>query len=128
MYRFHAGPFDAGLQESEVWLRSMMHYLGTENRQLAYLALRATLHALRDHFEPEETARLGARLPLLLRGVYYEAWQGDDCTGHDSRLHTFIARVREGIPGDSGIDPVLAARATAALLHERLGPTEPPRE
>ncbi len=128
MNGFHAGPFDAGVQESEVWLRSMMHYLGTEDRQVAYLALRATLHALRDRFEPEDAARLGARLPMALRGVYYEAWQGDGFKGNGSRPQTFIARVCEGIPGDSGVDPVVAARATAALLHERLSPLEPPQE
>lgn len=127
MNKFHAGPFDEGLQESEVWLRSMMHYLGTEDRQLAYLALRATLHALRDRFRPEEAARLGARLPVVLRGVYYEAWTGDGITGDDCRSHAFIARVCEGIPGDSGIDPVVAARATAALLDERLSPLESTR-
>lgn len=120
-------PFDASARESNLWLRSMMHHLGTEDRRIAYIALRATLHALRDRLEPVEAARLGARLPMLLRGLYFEAWRVDEARSDDGHSPGFIARVSDRIPCNTGIDPVVAARATAAMLHERLAPLEPPQ-
>jgi len=49
------------------WLKDLMHDLGWEDRQ-------ATLHALRDRLTVDEVAQLGAQLPMLIRGLYYEGW------------------------------------------------------
>jgi uncharacterized protein (DUF2267 family) len=43
-------------------------------RQQSYAALRAVLHALRDRLPVIEGADLGAQLPMLVRGLYYEGW------------------------------------------------------
>ncbi|HEX4810600.1 MAG TPA: DUF2267 domain-containing protein [Bryobacteraceae bacterium] len=67
--------FDTTLQKTHEWLQEIMQQLGTENRQEAYLILRATLHTLRDRLPLEETAHLGAQLPMLIRGIYYESWR-----------------------------------------------------
>ncbi|MEQ7129200.1 DUF2267 domain-containing protein [Actinopolymorpha sp. B11F2] len=45
-----------------------------ERRNMSYAALRAVLHALRDRLTVEEAAQLGAQLPMLVRGIYYEGW------------------------------------------------------
>ncbi|HEY8456028.1 MAG TPA: DUF2267 domain-containing protein [Actinopolymorphaceae bacterium] len=45
-----------------------------ERRRQSYAALRAVLHALRDRLGIEEAAQLGAQLPMLIRGIYYEGW------------------------------------------------------
>ena len=39
--------FDRTLQLTNLWLKDLTMRLGTEDRHLAYLALRTTLHALR---------------------------------------------------------------------------------
>ena len=67
--------FDKTLQETNHWLRDLMERLGTDDRQLAYSVLRATLHAVRDRIGPESAVHLGAQLPMLLRGLYYEGWK-----------------------------------------------------
>jgi uncharacterized protein (DUF2267 family) len=70
-----------------------MEVLGWPNRHKAYLALRATLHALRDRLTVEEVAQLGAQLPTLIRGFYYEGW---DPTGKPLRVRhkeQFLARL-----------------------------------
>jgi uncharacterized protein (DUF2267 family) len=36
--------------------------------------LRAVLHNLRDRLTINEAADLGDQLPMLIRGIYYEAW------------------------------------------------------
>lgn len=64
--------FDATTQKTNEWLDEIMFELALEERHTAYAALRGTLHALRDRLPLEETAHLGAQLPMLVRGFYYE--------------------------------------------------------
>jgi uncharacterized protein (DUF2267 family) len=45
-----------------------------ERRTQSYAALRAIMHALRDRLTVNEAVQLGAQLPILLRGVYYDGW------------------------------------------------------
>jgi uncharacterized protein (DUF2267 family) len=66
--------FDRTLHKTNVWLKDVMCAMNWENRERAYSALRATLHALRDILPIYEAVDLGAQLPILLRGVYYEGW------------------------------------------------------
>jgi hypothetical protein len=44
------------------------------DRHRAYHPLRAVLHCLRDRLTVDEAAQLGDQLPMLVRGIYYEAW------------------------------------------------------
>ena len=68
--------FDASLQKTQVWLNDVMGELDWEEQpQKACLALRTALHALRDRLTVEEAVHLGAQLPILIRGVYYEGWK-----------------------------------------------------
>ena len=65
--------FDSTPQKTYVWLNDIMEELTYEgDRKATYVALRSVLHALRDHLSVEEAADLGAQLPLLIRGIYYE--------------------------------------------------------
>lgn len=64
--------FDSTLQKTNEWLQQIMQQLGTDSRQEAYIGLRATLHTLRDRLPLEVVAHLGAQLPMLVRGIYYE--------------------------------------------------------
>ncbi len=66
--------FDRTVHKTNIWLKDVMRALGWENREHAYQALRATLHSVRDVLTFEEAVQLGAQLPILLRGVYYEGW------------------------------------------------------
>ena len=74
MYKAHVHAFEVTLHHSQEWLNDVMGELGTEDPQLAYTAFRATLQALRDRLPPRESVELGAQLPMLLRGAYYEGW------------------------------------------------------
>ncbi|HWF45480.1 MAG TPA: DUF2267 domain-containing protein [Bryobacteraceae bacterium] len=67
--------FDTTVQKTNEWLQEIMEELGTQSRQEAYDMLRATLQTLRDRLPLEETAHLGAQLPMLIRGFYYEGWR-----------------------------------------------------
>jgi uncharacterized protein (DUF2267 family) len=112
--------FDTTLHKTNSWLKELMGVLGSEDRHRAYLALRATLHALRDRLTVEEVAQLGAQLPMLVRGFYYEGW---DPTGKPLRIRDkeqFLARIRQQFRGDDSVDPELVARDVFTVLANRI--------
>jgi|SRR5712664_1184048 len=65
---------DTTVQKTYRWLRELAAELGGVSREEAYDVLRAFLHTLRDRLTVEEAADLGAQLPMLIRGLYYEGW------------------------------------------------------
>jgi uncharacterized protein (DUF2267 family) len=112
--------FDTTLHKTNSWLKELMQELGWEDRHKAYLALRATLHALRDRLTVEEVAQLGAQLPMLIRGFYYEGW---DPTGKPLRIkdkEDFLARIQQQFRGDGRVDAEAVARAVFAVLADRV--------
>src|ERR1019366_668726 len=54
------------------WIDDLLQRLGWQDRDNAYSALIAALHALRDWLPHEEAIFIGACFPPLLRGLYYE--------------------------------------------------------
>jgi len=103
------------LHKTNEWLARICDALGDPDRRRAYTALRSTLHALRDRLQPEEAVHLGAQLPMLVRGLYYEGWR---LAGKPLRIRTldeFLEAVEDEIP-DEGLDPELAVRAVFAVL------------
>ncbi len=64
--------FDTTVEKTNLWLKEIMAEMGTNDRHRAYLALSAVLHALRDRLPMEEAIQLGAQLPMLIRGLFYE--------------------------------------------------------
>lgn len=112
--------FDRTLHKTNSWLSDIMHVLGSQDRHAAYVALRATLHALRDRLPAEEVAQLGAQLPMLVRGSYYEGW---DPTAKPLKIRhkdEFLARVAQEIQGDDVVDVELLVRAVFAVLAARV--------
>jgi uncharacterized protein (DUF2267 family) len=105
--------FERTLVKTNAWLDELMVEMGTDDRREAYRALRATLHALRDRLGPHEAAHLGAQLPLLIRGVYYEGWHPAGKPLKDRPLPAFLSHIDdEIISGDSEH----VARCVFALL------------
>src|SRR5262249_61108295 len=66
--------FDRTLQTTHIWLDEIMADLGPD-RRVAWHALGAVLHALRDRLQLGLAVHLGAQLPLLVRGLYYDQWR-----------------------------------------------------
>jgi len=85
--------FDTTLHKTNDWLKDLMHELGWDDRHKAYLALRATLHALRDRLTVEEVAQLGAQLPMLIRGFYYEGWDPTGKPLRERHEEQFLMRI-----------------------------------
>jgi uncharacterized protein (DUF2267 family) len=108
--------FDTTLQETNHWLKLVMEELETDNRKHAFTALRATLHALRDRIGPANTVHLGAQLPMLLRGAYYEGWRLSETPSRERHMEDFLDRIEANLPRNSQIDAADCARATFSAL------------
>jgi uncharacterized protein (DUF2267 family) len=90
--------FDKTVQESNLWLKDIMDRLGTEDRHHAYSTLRAVLHGLRDRIGPESAAHLGAQLPMLLRGLFYEGWDPTSKPTKEWHEEAFLAHIARELP------------------------------
>jgi uncharacterized protein (DUF2267 family) len=116
--------FDATVHKTNGWLSELTRALGRPDRHEAYRALRATLHALRDRLTVEEVAQLGAQLPMLLRGLYYEGWDPTGKPVRQRHREDFLARIGQELGADDAVDPEAAARAVFALLAGRVADGE----
>lgn len=112
--------FDKTLQETNLWLKALMARLGTDDRDEAYAILRATLHAVRDRIGPENAVHLGAQLPILLRGVYYEGWRMAGAPSKERHKSAFLQHAHREMPGILDADTELAVRAVFEVMWERL--------
>ena len=65
---------DTTVHKTYRWIDEMSEDLGGIGRREAYRDLRAFLQTLRDRLTVDLAAELGAQLPMLVRGIYYEAW------------------------------------------------------
>lgn len=117
--------FDHTLQQTHEWLKDLMHEMGWEDQQLAYKGLRATLQTLRDRMTPEEAVHLGAQLPMLIRGFYYEGWKLSDIPWKIGHKEDFYNRIKEIMADDTlGIDYEQLTRAVFKLLRHRISKGE----
>ncbi len=66
--------FDRTVQTANSWLHEVEEVSQNDDREHAYRITRAWLHTLRDRLPVNVAAKLGAQLPILLRGVYYDGW------------------------------------------------------
>ncbi len=87
--------FDSTLQKTSLWLNDLMMDMGWQDRQMAYSTLRAVLHTLRDRLTADEAVDLGAQLPMLIRGFYYEGWRPTDKPLKYRRKEEFLDQVSE---------------------------------
>jgi uncharacterized protein (DUF2267 family) len=116
--------FDRTLHETNIWLKAVMEKLPTDDREAAYWALRASLHALRDRIGPENAVHLGAQLPMLVRGIFYEGWHMAAMPTRERHKTDFLEHVRRELDGRPDIDPERAVRATFDVIWSQVDPGE----
>jgi uncharacterized protein (DUF2267 family) len=114
---------NAAVATTEDWIDDLMRRLGWQDRERVYRSLLATLHALRDCLARDEAVYIGAQLPTLLRGLYYEGWHPSARPATRNR-GAFLQRIHDGVHRDPGVDTEQVARAVFALLAARLPAAE----
>jgi uncharacterized protein (DUF2267 family) len=115
----HIDAFDTTVQKTYDWLNELGGILSSGNRRLLYRVLRSTLHALRDRLPTEEVAQLGAQLPMLIRGLYYEGWDPTDKPLRVRHKEEFLEPIAVALASDP-IDAEAAARGVFQLVANRI--------
>ena len=116
--------FDTTVHKTNRWLNELSELAGWDSKQKAYLAMRATLHALRDRITVDEVAQLGAQLPMLMRGFYYEGWDPSGQPPKERHLEQFLARIAREVRTDDLVEAERMALAVFSLLRKRVADGE----
>ena len=113
--------FDKTLQTTNIWLDEVMETVGPD-RKVAWHVLGAVLRTLRDRLPPGLAAHLGAQLPLLVRGAYYDQYRVGQ---NPERLNTedeFLTHVTEEFGGIRPVNVRTATRSVLAVLDRHVAP------
>jgi uncharacterized protein (DUF2267 family) len=116
--------FETTVQATETWLKDIMELMGWHDRQRAYHALRLVLHAVRDRLSVYQAAALGAQLPMLVRGLYYEGWHPANKPVKERKHDEFLAQIDKDYKDDWCVDPEQVVRAVLQVLASHVSPGE----
>lgn len=116
--------FDSTIHTTNIWLNELMEEMGWNDRHRAYRGLRSVLHALRDRLSVDEVACLGAQLPMLVRGFYYEGWHPSGKPLRERKKEEFLAHVAADFRNEPEIDPESVARAVFRVMARHVTPGE----
>jgi len=120
MHTHSPGVFETTLQKTNVWLREISDFLHWNDYQKAYHGLRAVLHTLRDRLPVPEAAHLGAQLPMLIRGIYYEDWRPAATPVKTKTTQEFYDIVKEHFKADQNVNPMRLTTAVMEVLAANL--------
>src|SRR5437868_13335386 len=101
--------FDKTVQTTNIWLDDIMAAMGPD-RHIAWHILGAVLRSLRDRLPLDEAAHLGAQMPLLVRGLYYDQWRPSAGMRKDRHQEDFLAHVGEELKGTRPVNVKEAVR------------------
>ena len=87
--------FDKTIQKTMVIVDEISIEGKFHDREKAFKALRGTLHALRDRLPVNSAAQVGAQLPILLSGFYYEGWKPAATPRKDRSQKEFIEHIQD---------------------------------
>jgi uncharacterized protein (DUF2267 family) len=87
---------------------------------LAWHVLGAVLHAVRDRLPLELAIHLGAQLPLLVRGLYYDQWHLGIEPELSRSVEAFLERVGKGLANVRPVDRSEAVRTVFGVLSRHL--------
>jgi uncharacterized protein (DUF2267 family) len=113
-------------QTTHIWVKEAAEELNWKDERRAFLALRAVLHALRDRLTIEEAVHLGAQLPTLIRGSYYDGWRPKKHPIRDSTKYAFLGEIQSTFAKTHypHVDSVHIARAIFRLLNKKVSSGE----
>jgi uncharacterized protein (DUF2267 family) len=111
--------FDKTLQTTNIWLDEVMADVGPD-RQVAWHVLGTVLRTLRDRVPAPLAAHLGAQLPLMVRGAYYDGYRPEAPPSKIRNCDAFLAEVGEGLQGTRPVNVHDAVCAVFDVLSAHL--------
>lgn len=115
------GVFEKTQQKTAHWIESVAQEMGSTDMERSYQVLRAVLHAVRDRLPADEAVHLGAQMPMLVRGFYYEGWSPAGKPERYRHKKDFLGHIAHDVPT---LDPTQRERAASAVfsvLNRELG-------
>ncbi|MET0660124.1 MAG: DUF2267 domain-containing protein [Steroidobacteraceae bacterium] len=112
--------FAETIEKTGRWLDELMSEMGTSEPRQAYSVLRALLHVLRDRLTAEEAVNLGAQLPMLVRGFYYDGWRPLESPPKYRHKADFLRRISKCYRGLPTIEQERAVKAVFRLLSRHI--------
>jgi uncharacterized protein (DUF2267 family) len=79
---------------------------------------------LRDRLPVPEAAHLGAQLPMLIRGIYYEDWRPAATPVKVRTSQEFYDAVKDHFKADQNVNPMRLTTAVMEVLTANLSPGE----
>jgi len=112
-----------GVQQIQEWLKELRDNADLADEAEALSVLRSVLHQLRDRLTPEEAIELGAQLPVIVRGIYYEGWRPSQTPEKVRSKQKFLDEVMiKMLP--RRLDPEAAVKDVFALIAHHCDPGE----
>lgn len=111
--------FDKTIQTTNIWLDQISDRIGPD-RQLAWKVLSTVLHKLRDRLQPSLAAHLGAQLPLLVRGAYYDLYEPSKLPVKKAGGDEFVEDVARWLSDARPVDPKDAIAAVFGVLDRHI--------
>lgn len=90
-------PIEHTVHTTNAWLEELTKELDLADHQQAYHVLRAVLHTLRNRLTAEEVVDLGAQLPMIIRGLYYEGWTPNGKPLGARKKEEFLAHIASAL-------------------------------
>lgn len=111
--------FDKTLQTTNIWLDEIMEEMGPD-RQIAWHILGTVLRTLRDRLPVDLAAHLGAQLPILVRGVYYDQFRPSSMPHKERSLEEFLQEIQHDFESLRPIDAGDAFRVVCGVLNRHV--------
>lgn len=111
--------FDKSLQATAIWLEEIQNDIGPD-RAFAWRVLSVVLQQLRDHLPLELSAHLGAQLPLVVRGTFYDQFDPTDLPRQAHGADDFLGAVADRLRDGRGVNPKNAVQSVFGVLNRHL--------
>jgi uncharacterized protein (DUF2267 family) len=120
-----APSIDHAVGSAQSWLNAIHRQLACGDPRVAFVALRSVLHLIRDRLPLPETVALGAQLPLLIRGLYYEGWRPHAAQPGVRHMEEFLGLLERSLH-DAGVKlpPQRVADVVFDQLCARIAPCD----
>lgn len=106
--------FDRTLEKTHQFINDVAQQLEIEDKHTVFIGIAAVLHGLRDRIPLEEAAQLGAQLPVMLAGFYYQGWKPAATPTKERSVSAFVDKVKGNLP--EGNYPVEIAKLIESVF------------
>ncbi len=118
----HVSSIEKSIHEFNVWIKDIKFELKCSDHD-AYTALHSTLHSLRDRLPVESVAHLGAQLPIIIKGVFYDKWSPKSTPERVDKM-TFTSRVHSHFNNDPSINPENVIQTVFFVMQKHIDKNE----